>query len=314
MNLFEQLINVLVIGAIGLTVVKTYLTANKVWSRKHKKDVAESISVSAQLIGILTSLPFLVKYMIIDADYMSLANMSIKLGLTLFFLMIGIGLWVKMDGTEGIWRKVKQSLKLEKQESMDLINALIRPAGASVILEVLQKLAVVDKKLDEREMEFIQNFADNWGIKIDFIEEFALVSEQNTEQLHVELRNMVNSYLALSPDKGQASQFLDIIMSLVGVDHDVDEQEQFILSEMKGMIEAYVHASEERTTFSVIVVPQDREERATIQTLLPNVEPKAEWGGVVYYAGKYHSRPFAEMISEKYQKLNLFSTVKSATG
>ena len=41
MNLFEQLINVLVVGAIGLTVVKTYLTANKVWSRKHKKDVIQ---------------------------------------------------------------------------------------------------------------------------------------------------------------------------------------------------------------------------------------------------------------------------------
>jgi hypothetical protein len=68
MNLFEQLINVLVLGAIVLTVVKTYLTANKVWSRKHKKDVSESISVSAQLIGILTSLPFLIKYMIIDSD------------------------------------------------------------------------------------------------------------------------------------------------------------------------------------------------------------------------------------------------------
>ncbi|MFT5351986.1 MAG: hypothetical protein ACI9MF_002812 [Gammaproteobacteria bacterium] len=314
MNFFEQIINVLVLGAIVLTVIKTYLTANKVWSRKHKKDVAESISVSAQLIGIMTSLPFLIKYMIIESDYMSFANMSIKLGLTLFFLMIGIGLWVKMEGNEGFWAKVKRSLKLEKQESMDLINALIRPAGASVILEVLQKLAVVDKKLDEKEMEFIQNFADNWGIRIDFKEEFELVAEQNTEQLHVELRSMVVSYLALSPDQSQASQFLDILITMVGVDSEVDAQEQFILAEIKGLIEAYIHEGEARTTFNVIVVPQDSEERSTIQTLLPNVTPRAEWGGVVYYAGKFYSRPFAEMISQKYQHLNLFSTVKSATG
>jgi hypothetical protein len=40
MDMFEQLINVLVVGAIGLTVVKTYLIANKIWSRKHKKEVS----------------------------------------------------------------------------------------------------------------------------------------------------------------------------------------------------------------------------------------------------------------------------------
>ncbi|MFT5141337.1 MAG: hypothetical protein ACI9CB_003010 [Rhodothermales bacterium] len=313
MKFFEQLINVLILGAIGLTVVKTYLTANKVWSRKHKNDVAESISVSAQLIGIMTSLPFLIKYMIIESDYMSFANMSIKLGLTLFFLMIGIGLWVKVEGKEGLWTKVKRSLKLEKQESMDLINALIRPAGAKIILEVLQKLAVIDKKLDEREMEFIQNFADNWGIKIDFRDEFDLIAEKQTEQLNVELRNMVISYLALSPDRAQASQFLDIILSLVEVDHDVDANEQFVLDEIRGMIEAYVHEGEARTSFNVIVVPQDDEERATVQTLLPNVQPKSEWGGIVYYAGRFYSRPFADMISEKYQHLNLFSTVKSVS-
>ncbi len=311
MNLFEQLINILVLGAIALTVVKTYLTANKVWSRKHKKDVSESISVSAQLIGIMTSLPFLIKYMIIETDYMSFANMSLKLGLTLFFLMIGIGLWVSAERKESIWTKIKRSLKLEKKESMDLINALIRPAGARIILDVLQRLAIIDKKLDDREMEFIQGFADNWGIKIDFKEEFELADEQVTDQLHMELRASIFKYLSITPDRMQASQFLDIINTLVGVDDEVSSDEKFILDEINGMIESYIHEGQERTTFNVIVVPQDRDERATIRTLLPNVTPRAEWGGNVYYAGNFHSRPFAEMVSEKYQNLNLFSTVKT---
>ncbi len=314
MKFFEQIINFLVLGAIGLTVVKAYLTANKVWSRKHKRDVSESISVSAQLIGIMTSLPFLIKYMIIEGDYMSFANMSIKLGLTLFFLMIGIGLWVRVKGHESFWAKVKRSLKLEKQESMDLINALIRPPGARIILDVLKKLAVIDKDLDEREMSFIQEFADNWGIKIDFKEEFDAISDVPTDQLHIELRTTIFEYLSITPDRVQASQFLDIINALVNVDHQVDADEQFILDEIRGMIEGYIHEGEARTTFNVIVVPQDRDERATITTLLPNVTPRAEWGGNIYYAGEYHSRPFAEMISEKYQNLNLFSTVKTVRG
>ncbi len=312
MNLFEQLINVLMVGAIGLTVVKTYLTANKVWSRKHKKDVSESVSVSAQLIGIVTSMPFLIKYTFIDGDYMSFANMSLKLGLTLFFLMIGIGLWVRVDGSEGIWTKVKRSLKLEKEESLDLINALINPAGAKIMLDILRRLAMVDKDLDEREKEFIQDFADNWNIKIDFHKEFELASEQPTEQMQIELRNKLSDYLAVTPDRQQVAQFFDIITTLVSVDENVSTEEKFILDEIKGMIETYVSGEQAKMTYNVIVVPQDREERTTIRVLLPDVTPKAEWGGNIYFAGSYHSRPFAEMISEKYQKMNLFSTVKTA--
>ena len=57
MQLFEQLINVLIVGAIMLTVIKSFLTANKIWSRKHEKDVSESISVSAQLSALLPPFP-----------------------------------------------------------------------------------------------------------------------------------------------------------------------------------------------------------------------------------------------------------------
>jgi hypothetical protein len=307
MNMFEQLINLLVVGAIGLTVVKTYLTANKIWSRKHKKEVSESVSVSAQLIGIVTSLPFLIKYSIIDSDFMSFANMSLKLALTLFFLMIGIGLWVRAEGHESFWHKIKRALKLEKKESMDLINALVRPAGARTIIDILRRLAMIDKDLDEREMAFIQEFADRWNIKIDFRKEF----DTAADQMHIDLREKLTEYLSISPDKTQASQFLDIINSLVGADKKISDEEQFILDEIKGMIENYISEGESKAVYNVIVVPQNREERASVRALLPNVTPQTEWGGNVYHAGVYHSRPFAEMISAKYQGLNLFSTVKT---
>ena len=313
MELFEQLINILVVGAIVLTVVKTYLTANKIWSRKHQQVVSESVSVSAQLIGFATSIPFLIKYSLIDNDFMSLANMSIKLALTLLFLMIGIGVWVRLDGSEGLWTKIKRSLKLEKEESMDLINALIQPAGARIILDVLRRLAMIDKQLDEREMAFIQKFADRWKIKIDFDEEFGLNDDEVTDQTYIDLRNSVLKYLSISPDKAQASQFLDIINSLVSVDEVVSDEEQFILEEIRGLIETYVSGGKAKITYTVIVVPQDSEERASIRALLPNESPRAKWGGNIYYAGIFHSRPFAQMMSEKYQALNLFSTVKTIT-
>ena len=85
MELLNKIVNALVLSAVGLTLVTTYLTANKVWSRKHERVVAESISVVAQLIGAATALPFMLKYVLIDQDYYSLANISIKFSLTIFF-------------------------------------------------------------------------------------------------------------------------------------------------------------------------------------------------------------------------------------
>jgi hypothetical protein len=34
---------------------------------------------------------------------------------------------------------------MEKEESLDLINALVRPAGAHTILDVMQRIAMIDK-------------------------------------------------------------------------------------------------------------------------------------------------------------------------
>jgi hypothetical protein len=179
------------------------------------------------------------------------------------------------------------------------------------MLNILQRLAVIDKELDEREMTFIQGFADSWNIDVDFEKQFDLAAEQPTEQMFIDLRNRLSDYLSISPERAQASQFLDIINFLIGVDQTIRDEEQFIVDEINGMIETYINDGEAKTAYRVIVVPQNREERAAISALLPHVKPRAEWGGNIYYAGVYHSRGYADMMSERYQGLNLFSTVKA---
>jgi hypothetical protein len=156
----------------------------------------------------------------------------------------------------------------------------------------------------------MQAFAGRWNIKIDFLNAVESATEETTDQMHIDLRQKVSDYLSITPDKEQATQFLDIINSLVSVDQNISVEEQFILDEIRGMIDIYINDGQVKTAYGVIVVPQNREERAAIRALLPDVTPKAEWGGNIYYVGVYNSRPYADMISEKYQALNLFSTVK----
>jgi hypothetical protein len=102
--------------------------------------------------------------------------------------VIGIGLWVRVQGHESLWSKVKRALKMEKEESLDLINALVRPAGAHTILDVMQRIAMIDKNLDERELAYMQAFADRWNIKIDFLKAVESATEETTDQMHINLR------------------------------------------------------------------------------------------------------------------------------
>ena len=194
---------------------------------------------------------------------------------------------------------------------MDLINALIRPSGARIILDILQRLALIDKDLDDAEKDLIQDFADRWKIKIDFRRQFEIAAEHSTEQMYIELRNRVSDYLSVSPERNQTTQFLDIINLLIGIDQSVSPEEQLIVDEITGMIETYINDGQAQRSFGVVIVPQDEKGRAAIETLLPNVKPRAGWGGNVYLAGTFHSRGYAEMMSERYQGLSLFSTVKA---
>ena len=223
--------------------------------------------------------------------------------------MMGIGFWVRSEQKISLWKKAKRAFKLEGEEGLDLINAVLHPAGARIVLDILKKLALIDKELDEKERAFIQQFADAWNVDVDFDEALAETAEASSSQLYVQLRDRIDDYLAISPDKTQASHLLDLLNSLVSADSQVSREETFILDEVRGMIEAYLGNSEAKPEYGVILVPQNQEKVAAIQVLLPDVQPRNEWGGEVYYAGIFHSRPYAEMISKKYQILDLFATV-----
>ena len=56
--MLSQIIDLLIFASLGITIVRYYLTLNKIWPRKHDRNVAESVSVLASLLGIATTLPF----------------------------------------------------------------------------------------------------------------------------------------------------------------------------------------------------------------------------------------------------------------
>ena len=130
LSLFEKFIGVLVSSALLFSVIKGYLTVNKIWSRRKNEEVANSISIVAAMLGFAVGFPFLLNSLIITQDYFSAAKSVIALFLATVFTLIGTGYFVDKNRGVGFFTLLGQALKLEGKESGDLITNMIRPKGA----------------------------------------------------------------------------------------------------------------------------------------------------------------------------------------
>ena len=71
LSLFEKFLGILVSGALLFSVIKGYLTVNKIWKRRKNEEVANSISIVAAMLGFAVGLPFLLNSMIITQNFIS---------------------------------------------------------------------------------------------------------------------------------------------------------------------------------------------------------------------------------------------------
>ena len=90
-----------------LVLSESYLRANKLWSRKHMQDVAESVSLMAQGVGLLTLGSFaLASY--IDGSITGIVSSVVWFSMTVFMILVGTGVW--LSNTRGLtfWEKFKK--------------------------------------------------------------------------------------------------------------------------------------------------------------------------------------------------------------
>lgn len=292
--------------AIGVVIaaVGDYLIINKLWKRKEVKDVAESISIWAALLALLTSIPLFVQLAFIDGTALPAAKTAISIVTASILIVLGTGLWVPELRDQGFGRLFLRALKLERREAAHLLKTLIRPKGADRILEILERLAAVDRELNPQEVELIAEFARQW--KIDPPE---LAPGRTGDGNLLGIRPCVVEYLDLRPPKEEASQLLDLLGLFVQVDAEVSEEEELVLEEATGLVRSYVVGNDaERPGYEVLIVPQSDAQFEAARNLLPGVEPKTVRGGKVISVGRFFSSRYADAVCEKYIDLGLFTT------
>jgi hypothetical protein len=311
MTNFNQIIEMLVVASVGIGLLTTYLTLNKIWSRKSDKNVAKSISVFAAILGIVSTVPFLIKYGFIDAEYKGALKALVSIFAGGIFLLIGSGYWVRSNRKrESLWVKFKKAVKLEKQEAGDLVKAMLMPSGADKMLNILKQLALIDNRIDDKEFLFIETFAKSWNIPFDRSSLSAQQKSNSTELSYIELRFSVADYLNIEPPVEQSSHLRDVLNALAKVDKNVSEEETFVLDEINAMLDGYANDQPNPLQYEVVIAPQSGDQEDLIKSLLPELVLSPNTGGKGYLVGSFYSLEFAKMVCRKYRSLKLFTAIE----
>jgi len=303
MKAFNLIIEILFYSAVFITSIRMYFTINKLWKRKSDQEVCNSISIIAYTLAIVVHLPYLFKFALVEGKYIPALNDAINIIAYSIIVLIGTGFWVRANKRTGIFTLVRKALRLEGKESGHLMKSLIRPSGAREIIDILKKIARLDNELSDSEVKIINDFAKNWDIEIQNIEEW-----QSGEQTSLlDIRESVERYLNLSPPVKQASELLDLFRLVVKADNVVTKEEELFLAEATGLINGYVKKEENPKMYMVLLVPQKKKKIKAMSELFPNNEMVERRGGKVLIQGRYYSKEFAEEVCKNYMTLGIFS-------
>ncbi|MGD1711931.1 hypothetical protein [Dapis sp. BLCC M172] len=167
---------------------------------------------------------------------------------------------------------------------------------------------MIDEVLDPREKQFIQSFADHWDINFSW--EILTTNKGADGAINmINLRQDVTDYLASSPPQKQVSELKDIINALVNIDEEVSDQEKLVMGELDGLLSEYISQEPNAARYHVIVVPQNERQVQVVTTSLSELTRYEVGEGFAYHSNPFYSKEYADVISDGYRSLNLFSIV-----
>jgi hypothetical protein len=304
-GVLNKVIAFLVTSALFISIFQFYLKLNKVWKRRTIAEVANSISIVAALLGFTVGFPFLLNSLFISGDYPAAGKSVLGLGMAVMMTLISMGYFVEENKGKGFFRLLLDALGAEKNESTDLLSAMLRPQGATKIIEILTQLAAIDEEVAQEEVDLINEFAGKWRINIPEIKVGAPEKVTNL----VELKALVQSYLDEKPDVEVAQNLVDLINMMAEADDEVTDEEAMAVGEFTGMIGHYV--SQEKggsiDAFEVVIVPQNENQSNAVKELIPNIDSVKKQGGEIFIVGTFYSEDYASAVCGKYISLGLFT-------
>jgi hypothetical protein len=308
MDIFQKIVGLLTYAAMIISVVEVYFKLNKIWKRKHEKEVAESQSI----IGLTMSSVVLIVWgldSLMKGNYSNIVDNIIYLGEAVICILIGAGFFVidKKKKQKNIWSMVKSALRLEKTEAGYLWKVLTGKGLAEKIVDILLLIAWIDDEIDKSEKDLIIKYTLPWGIKIsdEQFENNPHLNSENKSKIFETIKQYFHDYLKESPPKEHIMQVKKLFKNLISIDGKITKEEGIILDEIEGMIKEYF--GEPMPKYTIIIIPQNDDLRVTVESIVKFVNPEINMkerernidGGFGFIVDECYSKDYAEILAEE---------------
>lgn len=181
--------------------------------------------------------------------------------------------------------------------------------GLDEVFNILRQVALIDKVLEDAEVEFILSFLEPYGVEYSAAEVREKLLAGGASDF-VSLRQSVLDYLALDPPYFQVARLRDLLNSLVRADDSMAAEEELILSELNGVLASYLDDETTHILYKVMIVPTSPEQHDGIRALLPVASKIDNPWGEAYLCGSCHSKEYADMLLERYRRLNFYAVIE----
>lgn len=300
-------LDTLSIIALIFVTLESYLTANKLWSRKHKEDVAESISITARIISIITlSTLILDGYM--KGHIQSFVSAIIWMAVVIFQIMVGSGFWIRSIRGVSLIARLKLYILKEYSELSNLIKGIVNPTSEKLLARIFANFSLIDSKLDNKEKDLVNKFTEEWGVNINW-ERIHRIQSKSLNVNFIQLRRLFSRYLNTSPPRKQVLQFAELIKLLMLIDDVESKEEKLIMMELTSMMSDYLDKNSTSSLYEVTIVPQSEEQRESIPVLISELSHVRNSYGDVFVTGDKYSRGYADILCYEYRELGFVAMV-----
>ncbi len=291
---------------LALITIESYLRANKVWKRKHKKDVAESISLIAQGVGLIT-LSFFIVSSYLEHSFNGLVSSAIWLSMTAFMILVGSGFWVTDIRANNFWKKIKLYLMKETSELGNLANSFTNPNEREHIREIILKIALLDQKITKVEKEILDEVLHSWDDSINYAELEEFSKSHNSYKIHdilSELNQSISHYLSNAPAADQVSKLADLIQLIIHNNKEQSDEHKLLVVEVLEQLNAYISNTAHLEQYCVIVIPDNLKDLATIQQSYPDLQLQDNEQLPYLIKNGFHTQKMAAIYKNNYLKHN----------
>lgn len=309
--MFEQIIHFLAYGVIIFSLIEVYLTLNKLWSRKHIKEVADSISISARATGMIPGGVFTLNYFF-QQQWQGFIDGTIWIFASIIQILIAAGIWVAGNKKFNFITLVKKSLEKETKEIFNLAKSFFHVEGRQKIIDLLAATALTDKVLKDGEKTFVEDLANEWGIEVSWDKLISRFKKEDVSALFLMSLEM-HDYLQLNPSKQEVKLLLKLIKRLSDESGFSRPENQFIIDEF-GEAFRYYPSTRYPEHFRVQLVPQEKEQHERLQATGIRMESKYIGSGFTYILGPFFTHAFAERVANEFELLGYFATTRKVVG